>query len=482
MEFDLPFTSMFKESLLKRSFRLLFASIFWFVVYSTSASAIVTDSENTDWDSVPAILAQIEVPAFPDRDFLVTDFGGVGDGKTDCHAAFQAAIAECADAGGGRVVAPAGRWFVKGPIHLLNNVNLHLEKEATIAFSTTPQDYLPVVFTRFEGTELMNYSPLIYAFEKENIAITGEGVLDGQAGENKWWNWKGKWDGKNNTGWTIGKPDQLKDVELLCKMADEGVRPEERIFGEGHLLRSSFIQTYRSKNVLIEGVKIINSPMWVINPVLSSNLTIRGVTVDSHGPNNDGCDPESCQNVLIENCIFNTGDDCIAIKSGRNHDGRRLATPSEDIIIRGCTMKDGHGGVVLGSEMSGGIRNIFVENCRMDSPNLERAIRLKSNSLRGGYLENLFVRNIDVGEVSEAVLSINLQYWNENGEYFPTVRNIFVENVTSQKSKYPLYLVGLPEQPIDFVYLKNCKFYNSAQPSVIEHVERMFFLNVSQPQ
>ena len=228
-------------------------------------------------------------------------------------------------------------------------------------------------------------------------------------------------------------------------LADADVPPRERIFGKGHHLRSSFIQTYRSKNVLIEGVKLINSPMWVINPVLSSNVTIRRVTVDSHGPNNDGCDPESCRNVLIENCVFNTGDDCIAIKSGRNLDGRRIATPSENIIIRGCTMKDGHGGVVLGSEMSGGIRNIFVEDCQMSSPQLERAIRLKSNSLRGGFLENLFVRNVEVGEVSEAVFSINLQYWGESGEFFPTVRNMVLENVTSQKSEYPLYLVGLPE-------------------------------------
>ncbi|TWU30474.1 glycoside hydrolase family 28 protein [Bythopirellula polymerisocia] len=461
---------------------LLFTTITSIAVYSNSTSAVVAELKHSDWDSVPSILAQIKSPEFPDRDFLVTDFGAIGDGNFDCHAAFQAAITECANSGGGRVVAPAGRWFVKGPIHLLSKVNLHLEKDATITFSTTPEDYLPMVLTRFEGTEVMNYSPLIYAFEQENIAITGEGVLDGQAGPNRWWNWKGHWGGADETGWHRGDPDQIKDVEKLVLLADAGVPPGERIFGKGHFLRSSFIQPYRSKNVLIEGVKFMNSPMWVINPVLSSNLTIRNVTVDSHGPNNDGCDPESCRNVLIENCLFNTGDDCIAIKSGRNVDGRRINVPSENIIIRGCTMKDGHGGVVLGSEMSGGIRNIFVEDCQMSSPQLERAIRLKSNSLRGGFLENLFVRNIEVGEVSEAVLSINLQYWDESGEFFPAVRNIFLENVTSQKCQYPLYLVGLPEQPIDHVYLKNCRFYNASEPSVIENVKHMFFLDVSQPR
>ena len=274
----------------------------------------------------------------------------------------------------------------------------------------------------------------------------------------------------------------MSAVERLAQLADAGIPPQERLFGEGHYLRSSFIQTYRSQNILISGVKFINSPMWVINPVLSQNITVRRVTINSHGPNNDGCDPESCRNVLIENCEFDTGDDCIAIKSGRNVDGRRLATPSENIVVRGCVMKDGHGGVVLGSEMSGGIRNVYVEDCRMDSPQLERAIRLKSNSLRGGFLENLFVRNLEVGEVSEGVLSINLQYWNESGEFYPVVRNIVMENVTSQKSRYPVYLVGLEEAPIESIYLKNCKFFNAQEPSVIEHVQEILLLNVSQPR
>ena len=222
--------------------------------------------------------------------------------------------------------------------------------------------------------------------------------------------------------------------------------------------------------------------MWILNPVLCENVTVREVTVNSHGPNNDGCNPESCRNVLIENCLFDTGDDCIAVKSGRNADGRRLATPSENIVVRNCTMKDGHGGVVLGSEMSGGIRNVFVENCRMSSPHLERAIRLKSNSLRGGFLENMFVRNLKVGEVSDAVLRINLEYSGERGGFPPSVKNIQLENVTSQQSKYPLYLVGLEEQAIEGVHLKNCTFHGAKQPSVIEHVRDLHWENVSLPR
>ncbi|HEX6963157.1 MAG TPA: glycoside hydrolase family 28 protein, partial [Lacipirellula sp.] len=343
------------------------------------------DHEAADpWAALPAILARVQPPRFPDRDFHVADFGANSDGQADCKAAFDQAIAKCAASGGGRVVVAEGRWLVNGPLHLKSNVCLHLQRGATILFSPEPADYLPPVFTRFEGTEVINYSPLLYAFDQENVAVTGEGTLDGQADDEHWWPWK---------------TTASDDIAALGKMADESVPPEERTLGEGRHLRPNFIQFYRCENVLVEGITIIGAPMWVIHPCLSTNVTVRGVTVNSHGPNNDGCNPESCRDVLIEGCTFDTGDDCIAIKSGRNADGRRLSVPSENIVVRNCTMKDGHGGVTLGSEMSGGIRNVFVEDCYMSSPNLERGIRLKSNTRRGGYLENMFVRNVEVGEV-----------------------------------------------------------------------------------
>src|SRR5205823_3301880 len=175
-------------------------------------------------------------------------------------------------------------------------------------------------------------------------------------------------------------------------------------------LRPNFIQPYRCRNVLIEGVTIVRSPMWEINPTLCTNVTVRGVTINSHGPNNDGCDPDSCRDVLIEGCTFDTGDDCIAIKSGRNADGRRLHVPSENIIVRGCRMKDGHGGVTVGSEISGHVRNVFAENCRMDSPNLETALRIKNNAARGGLLENFYFRNLTIGQVIHAVVTIDFNY------------------------------------------------------------------------
>jgi polygalacturonase len=421
------------------------------------------------WSVVPQIVARIEPPRFPDREFNIADFGAVADGQNDCRAAIDKAIAACHEGGGGRVVVAAGDWLVRGPIHLKSGVNLHLEAGAVVRFSTEPADYLPVVLTRFEGNELMNYSPLIYAYEQENIAITGAGVFDGQAAEDRWWPWKGKS--------RPATPNQLKDVEALRQMGEDNVPVEKRVFGSGHYLRPNFVQPYRCKNVLIEGVTFTNSPMWILHPVLCENVTIRGVTVESHGPNSDGCDPESCRDVLIDNCTFDTGDDCIAIKSGRNADGRRLGVPSENIIVRGSTMRDGHGGVVLGSEMSVGIRNVFVEDCRMDSPNLDRAIRLKSNSLRGGYLENLFVRNIRVGQVKEAVVRINLLYEGGVGEHYPAVRNIRIEGVSSNKSGRPFYLVGLEQAKIQDVVIENCTFKNAAKPSVFENVEELVLRN-----
>ena len=205
-------------------------------------------------------------------------------------------------------------------------------------FSQNPSDYLPVVFTRFEGTECYNYSPFIYAFEKENIAVTGQGTLDGQGDNEHWWPWKSAGDA---------------DVSRLRRQAEDGVPVDARVYGEGHFLRPNMIQFYRCKNILIDSVTVINGPMWHIHPVLTDNITISHITVEGHGPNNDGCNPESCRDVLISDCYFNTGDDCIAVKSGRNADGRRINVATENVVIRNCTMKDGHGGVVIGSEISG---------------------------------------------------------------------------------------------------------------------------------
>ncbi|TWT97658.1 Polygalacturonase [Botrimarina colliarenosi] len=419
------------------------------------------------WDDVPAILASIVEPTFADRDFAVTDYGAKEGSKTDCRQAIADAIKACHDAGGGRVVVPSGEWFCRGPVHLLSNVNLHLAEGATLQFSNKAEDFLPAVLTRFEGTEVMTYSPPIYALDQHDIAVTGKGTIDGGADDDHWWEWK---------------QSGSKDIKRLGAMAEAGVPPAERQFG-GTQLRVNFVQPYRCERVLIEGITVHRSPMWCLNPVLCKSVTVRGVTVDSHGPNNDGCNPEACSGVLIEKCFFDTGDDCIAIKSGRNADGRRVGRPSENIVVRGCTMRDGHGGVVLGSEMSGGIENVFVEDCDMDSPHLERAIRLKSNSMRGGYLRNMQVRNIRVGEVSDAVFRVNLVYSEpESGPYPPAVSDVVLENITAEKCKRPMHLVGLPESPIRGLTVRNCRFGGAKQPSLIEHVESLTLENYTQPE
>jgi unsaturated rhamnogalacturonyl hydrolase len=245
-------------------------------------------------------------------------------------------------------------------------------------------------------------------------------------------------------------------------------------------LRNSFIQPYRSKNILIEGVRIINSPMWEIHPVLSANVTVRGVTIDTHGPNNDGCDPESSRDVLIEDCVFDTGDDCIAIKSGRDADGRRVNVPSENIIVRNCTMKDGHGGVVIGSEISGGCRNVFVENCRMDSPNLDRALRFKSNARRGGVIENVYMRDVTIGRVSVAVLTIDFLYdTGAKGSYRPVLRNVSLERVHSASSPRVMWVVGFPGVTIENVRFKDCIFRGVETAEVMNHAGSVSFTNVT---
>ena len=419
-------------------------------------------AEQAEWAQVPQILARIKAPMFPARDFVITNYGATTDGKTDCTAAIGKAVAACAKAGGGRVVVPAGEFFT-GPIHLLSNVELHLDADATLKFSTEPKAYLPAVLTRFEGVECYNYSPLIYALEQTNVAVTGQGTLDGQATEENWLQWKGKKGGTNT---------QKVANERLKKMAEEGVPVEQRRFGEGDYLRPNFIQFYRCRRVMVEGVHIRRSPMWEIHPVLCANVIVRGVNIVSHGYNNDGCDPESCRDVLIENCLFDTGDDCIAIKSGRNADGRRIGVPSVNLIVRGCTMRDGHGGVTIGSEISGSCSNVFAENCEMSSPNLTCALRLKSNAVRGGVLQNIFMRNVNVGQVSDSVLQIDFLYEEgAKGNFKPVARRVVMENITVAHTPRVLNVRGFPATEISDVRIYDSTFKQIEQPDTIQDAD-----------
>jgi polygalacturonase len=440
-----------------------------------AALAIVTAAGHAEgpagaqdpWQRLPAILAGIRAPVFPGRDFPVTHFGAVGDGTTDSTPAFRAAVGACAGAGGGRVVVPPG-VFLTGPIHLQSNVNLHVSEGATIRFSRDPAAYLPVVRTRWEGVELMGYSPLVYAYGQTNVAVTGKGTLDGQADAEHWWPWK-----KN------GHPQSQKpDRDRLFAQAEAGVPVTERVYGAGHYLRPQFIQPYRCTNVLIEGVTIRNAPMWLIHPVLSRNVIVRGVTVVSSGPNNDGCDPESSTDVLIEDTLFDTGDDCIAIKSGRNADGRRLAAPAERIVVRGCRMRAGHGGVTIGSEVSGSVRDVFVERTVMSSPDLERGIRFKTNAMRGGTIENVFVRDVEIGETGSAIDIDMLYEEGADGPFTPVVRNVVVDRMTVRKATYAFFVRGLEVSPVRGVTVRDSAFRGVAKGSRLEHVEDLVLRNV----
>ncbi len=437
--------------------------IFFLVIsFISSGSFAQKNSSNAGWKNVNKILAKIKAPVFPKKDFDITKYGAVADGKTLCTEAIAKAVNACAKAGGGRVVVPKGE-FLTGAIHLKSNVNLHVSEDAVLKFSTNPKDYLPVVLCGWEGSVCMNYSPLIYAYGQKNIAVTGKGIIDGQASNENWWKWK------KSSGDKESRP-------RLLKLNDEKVPFEKRIFGAGYYLRPTMIEFMKCKNILIQGVTLKDSPFWFMHPFLSTNITVDGVKTNSSGPNTDGCDPEACSYVLIKDCVFNDGDDCIAIKSGRNNDGRKLNTPSKDIIVKDCNMKDGHGGVSIGSEISGGCHDVYVENCEMNSPALDRMLRIKSNAKRGGVVENIFVRDIKVGEVAGAIVELNMNYDppEAKGYHFkPVMKDIFISNVTSQKSRYCLFVEGLANSKVKDVFISDCKFDGVKDGSKISNAENI---------
>ena len=412
----------------------------------------------------------IRMPQFADKVYDITKFGAKPDNSAAKNQkAIQKAIDKCSKKGGGKVLVPAGQKFLTASIQLKSGVNLVIEEGAVLEFAFQPELY-PIVPTRWEGLDCWNLSPLIYAYQAKDIAITGKGTIDGGGSNETWWPWVSA----KKFGYKEGMPvHQWKETSRprLLKQAEDGVPMDERRFGPTDGLRPQMINMNQCEGILIEDVTLLRSPFWVIHPLLSKDITVRGVHINNNGPNGDGCDPESCDRVLIENCYFNTGDDCIAIKSGRNNDGREggqgkfAGIPSKNIIIRNCMFNNGHGGVVIGSEISGGCQNVYAENCEMDSPSLDRVLRIKTNSCRGGIIENINMRNIKVGQCGEAVLKINTDY--EPREvccrgFYPTVRNVTMENVTCQKSKYGVMIVGYEDPKLAYtvnnITVKNCQF------------------------
>ena len=418
----------------------------------------------------------IQAPQISGKDYLITKFGAKPTASAAVNQkAIQKAIDKCSKKGGGRVIVPAGMTFETGAISLKSHVNLVIEESAVLRFAFQP-DLYPIVETSWEGLDCYNLSPCIYAFGQTDIALTGKGTIDGGGSRETWW----PWCGAPHFGWKEGmvsqkleaRPRLLKNGEDGVPMKDEQGQPtKERTFGPKDGLRPQLVNFTECQRILIEDVTMLDSPFWVIHPLKSQDIIVRGVHINNDGPNGDGCDPESCDRVLIENCFFNTGDDCIAIKSGRNRDGRERAMPSQNIIIRNCEMKNGHGGVVIGSEISGGAKNIFAHNCVMDSPNLDRVLRIKTNSCRGGIIEDIYVKDIQVGQCGESVLKINLDYEHNEvccrGNY-PVVRNVLMENVTCQKSRYGVQIIGLEEDTfVNDITVRNCRFNGVQQGNTI---------------
>ncbi|MFT4176197.1 MAG: glycoside hydrolase family 28 protein [Luteolibacter sp.] len=395
----------------------------------------------------PFPMPAIQAPIFPERDFNITDFGA-REGKEITEAVAKA-IEACHEAGGGRVVIPAGKWKT-GKIHFKSNVNLHIAKDAEVTFNPDPKAYLPAVQSSWEGFECFNYSSLIYAFQCENVAITGEGTL--KADMSIWKKWMGR-----------PKP-HLEALKKLYHYTSTNAPVEERQMAEGeNNLRPPFIQFNRCKNIRIEGVKIRNSPFWTIHLYLCDSVLVRGLDIYAHGHNNDGIDPEMTRNLLIENCRFDQGDDAIAIKSGSNHDGWRHNTPSENIVMRNCDIIEGHQLVAIGSELSGGVRNVYVHDCKFAKGYRPfNLLFIKTNIRRGGFVDNIHMENITASSSRDGVFGIETDVLYQWRNLVPTIEerltkisNIHLSNIKISETATPFRISGDKRMPVENVTLHN---------------------------
>lgn len=423
-------------------------------------------AEQGAWVQVRDILAHIPEPNIPDRDFDITEYGAKPDGTTDCRPAIMEAVAACEAAGGGRVLVPAGTWLVNGPIWFCSDMNLHLAEGSHIKFGTKYDDYLPLAMTRWEGTRVYNYFPLIYAYRKNNIALTGTGTLDGQA-KDTWATWTEK---------------QGPGVENIRKLNLEGTSVVDRFLGDGHFLRPSMIQFLGSDTVLVEGVKIVDSPFWCLHPTFSKNVTIRNVRFSSHNPNNDGIDLDSCEYVHIHDVAFDNGDDCIAIKSGRGPEGRELGRPSRNIYIHDCTF-NAYTAIAIGSEMSGSVYNVFAENCQAASE-LKRAFRIKGNRTRGGEVAHIRFRNMEFLNAREEMLDFTTDAGGTIAaaptDFPPYYHDVRYENIKAAgPCTIALNMRGQPDMPIANVVLNNVTVEQAETIKNIVHVNGLTTRNVT---
>ena len=403
---------------------------------------------------------------FRDRDFSIADYGAKADGSK-CTAAFAAAFAAAEKAGGGRIVVPSGTWFT-GAIRFRSNCELHLKEGAEVLFSQDPGDYLPAVHTSWEGMECWNYCPLVYAYCCTNVALSGTGTLCGFRGEwkqTRWYPWVPQQNGVKAARlqlYTWGATDCPVEKREIWKMKDAHTRP--------HL-----VQFNRCRNVRWSDIRVRNSPFWTLHLYLCRDVSVRGLDVRAHGNNNDGIDVEMSRAVLIEKCRFDQGDDGVVIKSGRNRDAWRLATPTENVFVRDCEIVNGHTLLGVGSEISGGVRNVLMKDCTADS--VYRIFYLKTNRRRGGVLENIVCENVKVREAKASVFEIGtdvLYEWADFPDYenrTTKIRDITARNLSCEKAGWRVKVVGDPKCPVEGVKIENVTAAKTANPDVLENVE-----------
>lgn len=413
-------------------------------------------NNNFPTEKVDEIIKRIQLPKIPSYKIVVTKLGAKGDSISNAKPAFDKAMALCKKNNGGTIIVPKGVFTLNGPIHFVSNVKLHLEDGAKIRFGSNPKDY-PLVLTSWEGTMLYNHSPMIYANNVENIAITGNGIIDGEA-KNTWIKWK---------------PLEKKDQLLSREMNHKNTPIKERIFGEGHYLRPQLIQFFNSKNILVEDVQIEDSPFWCVHLLKSKSITVRGVKYNAHNNNNDGIDPEYSSDILIENVLFDNADDNVAIKAGRDHEGRSNSdTPSENIVIRNCEFKGLHA-IVIGSEMSAGVRNVYVENSKFRGY-LKRGIFIKTNSDRGGYVKDIFFNNLAFGKVEDC-LYITANYHGEGGGLFPSkVSDVSFSNISCiEATNTGIVIEGFPDKKVANITLDNINIQSAKNGTTVTNSENV---------
>lgn len=448
------------------------------------------------YEALPFDMPVVQRPSFPDYQVDIRDFGAKADGETLNTEAINNAIKAVSEKGGGKVVIPEGLWLT-GPVVLQNNVNLHVEKNALVLFSGDA-DLYPLVRTSFEGLDMLRCQSPISAMNAENIAITGHGVLDGSG--DSWRPVKrnkmtdGQWKSLLKSGGVVDESGKVwypnegaLKASILTGSKEKREISDSEWEGMKRWLRPVLLSIVKSKRVLLEGVTFRNSPSWCLHPLSCEDLTLNGVKVFNpwYSQNGDALDVESCKNVVVTNSLFDAGDDAICIKSGKDADGRRRGEPCENVLVKNNTVLHGHGGFVVGSEMSGGVRNVYVADCTFIGTDV--GLRFKSTRGRGGVVENVYVDNINMINIPGDALIADLYYAVKDApgapvpavtEETPSFKNIHISNISCKGAGRAMFLNGLPEMPIENFSVRNMRITDAQKGAFINKVAGITLENI----